>query len=183
MFSIRRLILSLRAPKGRGNLRSQIASPAFGRLAMTGFTLVEQLIVIALIVAVVGFGAIQMSHTFQSNSSEHAVKDLTSVLRFLQMKAIEEGRIYQLSISEDERSLTVKREEKGQDELMPFKSSLIQSVRFGKSLRLSLERDQNLFFYPDGFSSKNRFVITKSNQDRITLELKNRLGSVEVSGV
>lgn len=145
-----------------------------------GFSLVEQLIVIALIVAVLGFGAVRMMGTYQENSFDHAAKDITLALRFLQMKSIEDGRIYELSIRPDKKGVLVKRQIKGERELKPFKVSWIQALKVGQALRLAIEPDQNLYFYPDGSTSKNSLSIAKESGEKVILTLKNRIGSVDI---
>ena len=151
------------------------------RMTRRGFTLVEQLIVIALLVAVVGFGGIRMLQVYQQNNSEHATKDLIAVLRFLQMKSIEEGRVYELSVSENTKQIVVKRKAKDERDFKPVRSSWIQAIRVGKSLSLELDRAANILFYPDGSTSKGRLILTNETGERSIFALKNRIGTVEVS--
>ncbi len=151
------------------------------RRKRAGFTLVEQIIVIALMVVMVGFGAVRMMQVYEQNSEEHAAKSLVSVLRFLQMKSVEEGRIYELSISENQKKILVKRQKKNSKDFEPVRSAWLQAVEIGKSLTFQLERDKNLLFYPDGSASKNRLLLTKKTGERTILELKNRIGTVDVT--
>lgn len=147
-----------------------------------GFTLVEQLIVLAIIAAVLGFGGVRMMKVYRENSFDLAVKDLTTVLRFLQVKAISEGKIYELSIAESEKKVIVKREMEEEEELKVVRSSWLNAIQVGRSMKLRLEPGPSLFFYPDGSTSKSKLRITGEHGKESVLELTNRLGAIGVRG-
>ncbi len=147
-----------------------------------GFTLVEQLVVLTLIVILVGFGAVRMVETNRQNELDHATRGIETVFRFLQMKALQDGLVYQLAVSSDKRQLHIKRQNEEGRGFEPVKSSLIRSFRLGESLSLESERGGEILFYPDGSSSKNRLILLKeSGRERMLFRLKNRIGTVEVS--
>lgn len=146
----------------------------------SGFTLVEQLLVLALIAAVLAFGGVRMMKIFRSNSLELSAKNLQTVLRYLQIKSIEEGAVYELSLAENSRAITVKRQSDAGD-FIPVKSSWLKGVEVGETLTLEFERDRRLLFFPDGSCSKNRLVIREVSGERRILEMKNRIGTVETT--
>ena len=147
----------------------------------SGFTLIEQLLVMTLIVAVLGFGGLRMMQTYQQNSESHAEKNLSSVLRFLQMKAIEDGRIFELSVSQNGKGIVVKRQSKDGKNFEPLRVSWLGGFQLGRSLHLQMEHDPALFFYPDGSASKNRLALVKTTGERTLVGLKNRIGGVEIT--
>lgn len=149
----------------------------------SGFTLIEQLIVIAIIVSLLGFGAIQMTQVYKQNSVETATNNLKTVLQFLQMKSIEDGLVYELALSEDGKKIQVKREVHGKKDFELFRSSWITAVQMGHSIQLAFERSGDLFFYPDGMTSKNRLFLVKEGGARVSLALKNRIGTIEIKNV
>lgn len=146
-----------------------------------GFTLIEVLVVLTLIVAVVGFGGVRMMQMQQGNQWEHALQDLTTALRYLQLKAIEDGRIYELTINETGRGLSVGKADPSGRHFESVQSGLLRSVRLGQSLGLILERPNGLLFFPDGSTSKNRLILSKTSGERSAIEIKNRIGTVQVS--
>ena len=148
-----------------------------------GFTLVEQLIVIAIIVSLLGFGAVQMMGVYRQNSIDHAVKNLKTVLQFLQVKAIEDGLIYKLSITEDGKKIRLGRQPRGKKEFEAIHPSWVAGVRMGEGIKIQLERGGEFFFYPDGLATKSRLFVVKENGERIALTLKNRIGTIEVKNV
>ena len=145
-----------------------------------GFTLVEQLIVLLLIVTVLGFGGVRMMAVYRHNNYDTVIKDLSVLLRFLQMKAIEDNRVYEFSLN-PEKKMVVKRKVLGKDdEFELFRSSFLQGIHIGNSMTLELKRGDKLLFFPDGSTSKNQLLLAKDSGERAVLELRNRIGSVEV---
>lgn len=148
-----------------------------------GFTLVEQLVVLTLIVVLVGFGAVRMVQTNRQNELEHATRGTEAMLRFLQMKALQDGRIYQLVVQENKKQLIVKRQTEDGRGFEAVKSSLARSFKVGNALSIEGERGGEFLFFPDGSTSKNRLVIRDDANHRVLFRLKNRIGTVEVSRV
>jgi len=146
-----------------------------------GFTLVEQLVVLTLIVVLVGFGAVRMVQTNRHNELEHATRSTEAILRFLQMKALQDGRVYQLLVHENKRQLILKRQIQDRSEFETVKSSMIRSFKISEPLLIEGERGKEFLFYPDGSTSKNRLIIRDDANLRILFRLKNRIGTVEVS--
>ena len=157
------------------------ANPQRNQRFSRGFTLVEQLIVLALIVVVLGFGGIRMMEVYRQNNYDLVIKELTTALRFFQIRSIEEGRIYEISVSQDKRSLQVKRESDDSKELAPSHFSWLSGIQVGRVFTLELRRGNQLLFFPDGSTSRNQLVLAKESGERATLELKNRVGTVEVT--
>lgn len=150
---------------------------------MRGFTLVEQLVVLTLIVVMVGFGAVRMAETSRQNDIDRASRGAEAVLRFMQMKALQDGLVYQLAVHENKRQFILKRQAGDGRGFEAVRSGLIRSFRVGDSLSLDGERGREFLFYPDGSTSKNRLILRDDSNRRILLQLKNRIGSVEVSRV
>ncbi|MBI4388010.1 MAG: hypothetical protein HY582_03090 [Candidatus Omnitrophica bacterium] len=150
------------------------------RSARFGFTLIEQLIVLTLIVAILGFGGVRMMKVYRENNYDLVIKELTTVLRFVQMKAIEDGRIYEISVSENKKKFQMKRETDDGKELEPFRSSWLNGIQVGRAFTLELNRGNQLLFFPDGSTSRNSLALVKEAGERATIELKNRIGRVEV---
>ena len=146
----------------------------------SGFTLIEQLVVLMIIVAAAGFGAIRVMENYHKNSVDLLAKDLKTVIQFLQMKAIEEGVVYELTLSGDARKIIVKRQPRNEKEFKAVRSSWLAGIQTGQSIKLGFERGQNILFYPDGRSSPNRLMVAKDSGERTFLELKNRIGTIEV---
>ena len=149
---------------------------------LKGFTLIEQLIVMAIIVSLVGLSVVGVAKTYRENNIKNVTENLQTVFRFLQVKSIEEGKVYELSFSEDGKSIRVKRKVLGKEDLEVVRSSWIGSIQAGHALKFQFERSGNLQFYPDGLTSKNPLLVVKENGERVTLLMKNRIGTVEVKG-
>ncbi len=145
-----------------------------------GFTLIEQLVVLAILVSVLGFGAVRMSDVYKQNNISHLTKDLQTVLQFIQVKSMEEGALYKLSVVADGKKIQIERERSGEKEFKIVRSSWIAGIQTGKSITFQLERSDGLIFYPDGRTSKNRLYLMKENGERVSLRLKNRIGTVQI---
>lgn len=144
--------------------------------------MVEQLVVLSLIVILVGFGAVRMVQTNRQNELDHASKGIEFVFRFLQMKSIQDARVYKLVIGENKQKLMVMRQLDGSLKFEPVKSNLVRSFRVGNALSLEGERGSEFLFYPDGSSSRNRLIINnESEHQRLFFRLKNRIGTIEVT--
>lgn len=97
------------------------------------------------------------------------------------MKALQDGRIYQLAVSENKKQFIIKRQKEQGAGFETIKSSLLRSFRVGESLNLESERGGEILFYPDGSSSKNRLVLKSDSNQRVMLRLKNRIGGIDVA--
>jgi len=148
--------------------------------SLTGFTLVEQLIVLMLIVAVVGFGSVRFTATFQEHSLDHQIKNLKTVLRLIQLKAIQDQAIYRLSVSEDQKSLLVEKLKAGEEDFKPFRWELLNTAKLPHDFSFEFERGEYYLFYPDGSTSKNRAALIHGDDEHTSVWIANRIGSIEV---
>jgi len=146
-----------------------------------GFTLIELIVILVLIVSLASFGGVRMMNTYRQHSLDQMVSDIQTMIRYLQVKAIAQGVIYQLSISEDQKSFVLKRLKAGERQFEEVRLALVRRIRAGKLFTLQLQRNGQLLFYPDGSTSKNKLKILRGMESRSTIELTNRIGSIKVT--
>ena len=146
------------------------------------FTLVEMILVVSLIVIALGFGGVRFIQMYHDNEWDHSIKKLTAVLRFVQMKAVQDSRVYALSPDSTRRKFTLKRLAGGSD-FESVRSNWLSAYQMGPSLQLEIERGSEILFYPDGTSSAQSLRLHHESGKQASLRLKNRIGTVEVSDV
>ncbi len=148
-------------------------------LSLTGFTLIELIVVIALVAVIAGLATVRFMQSFEARSTDQYVKELTSYLRYVQFRAIEEGQAYRLGVAEEGKGLTTSVADssgKFAETRLPHARKLREDSR----MDIRLKKGNGVFFFPDGTVTGNAFEISDSSGRLITVTIKNRLGIFEV---
>jgi len=114
-------------------------------------------------------------------SSEYFVKELTSYVRFLQFKAIEEGRVHKLKVDQDNHMLVSLVQGDRAKDFYEIKTPF--SKRFSNLDRfvVHLNKGNDIYFFPDGSITKNKFIVMHKRRKEATIEIKNRIGALQVT--
>ena len=146
-----------------------------------GFTFVELVIVISLIVMITGLATVRFMKSYEGRSSEQLTKELTTYLRYLQFRAIEEGLVHKLESTDDDKGLVAYEQGEKWDKFSeiqtPFSKRLSQFHEFS----VDFQNGDVIYFFPDGSMTKNKLWIVRGTEREETLEIKNRIGSFNVN--
>lgn len=155
---------------------NKFRTPKFSQ-NVRGMTLIELLIVVALIVTFTGFIAVNFSPFFKSRTPEFVVKELASYMKYLQFKTIEEGKVYKLKIEEDGLAAFQQNEK---HEFSRVQDSF--SKYFGKkgNLTYSMKDGREIYFFPDGTVTQSAISVLENEQPIATLSVTNRIGNIKV---
>ena len=144
------------------------------------FTLVELVLTVALLSILTGTATAVFIQSFRERSVDYAAKEVTFFLRYVQFKAIEEGRTHKLtfdSVSGEFKSFVEQPKPAGfQEILIPFANRFKNHGPF----LFRLEQGNALYFFPDGSVTPNQLIISEENQEKASIGIKNRLGLFEV---
>ncbi len=118
-----------------------------------GFSLLELLVVMALLAAVAGLGAAVLGRALPGQELRGTARDLAADLRFTRARAIASGREQVFVLSVDERSWDAAGERGGRwsDALQVEATSARQEQPGARSAAIR--------FFPDGSASGGRFVF------------------------
>ncbi len=145
------------------------------------FTLIELIIVLAIVATLAGLATTGFVMSVQARSTDHFVKELTAYLRFIQFKAIEEGKIHKLIAEEPDGTLSVLAEDGTAGEFQPVES--LFAKRFGneKNFSVRFAQGKEIYFLPDGVVTRNKLMISDEQGERAAIEIKNRIGAFKVT--
>ena len=146
--------------------------------ALRGFTLVELIMVVVLVVMLTSLATTRFVQSYQARTADYYVKELVFFLRYVQFKSIEEGVVHKLALDSDQLRVFVK-----ENETNDFKEVSIPFLnQFEKQAQFTLEfREGNeIYFFPDGSVTPNQFMIMDGVDKKASIEIKNRLGAFQV---
>jgi prepilin-type N-terminal cleavage/methylation domain-containing protein len=145
------------------------------------FTLIELVLVVALISILAGMATIRFAQSFRERSAEHLVKELVFFLRFVQFKAIEEGKTYKLVFESDSGKLRSFVRSPKSTRFEEVSIPMIGRLQEPGHFNFELEQGSELYFFPDGSVTPNQLMILEENQEKASIGIKNRLGLFEVA--
>lgn len=147
-----------------------------------GVTLIELILVMALVVTLAGLTTVNFIRSYQSKSFNHFVNEFTSYLRYLQFKAIEEARIVKVAFDAESGLLTCYVKQKKSNEFEETKTPFSNRFQSADEFEIDIQKGDAVYFYPDGTITLNKFVITNTkNEEKATIEVRNRLGTFKVT--
>lgn len=146
-----------------------------------GVTLIELILVVALVVVFSGLVTVGFARSFEARNLDHFVKELTAYLRYLQFKAVEEGAIHKLTVNVDSGAIEIFMADRNatdfKEVITPFSGRFKRKDYFS----VRLQDGKEVYFFPDGRVTPNKFVVTGDNEKTATVEIKNRIGAFQVT--
>ena len=146
-----------------------------------GVTLIELTIVLALIVTLAGLATVSFMRSYEERNLEHVVKELVIYLRYLQFKAIEEGRVHKLKIDSEASSLVSYVQGEKYNDYEELVTPFARRFKKIDHFLVHLNEGSEIYFFPDGLLTTNELSITAENERGATIEIKNRLGAFQVT--
>jgi len=168
--------------------------PGKGDAGRTGFTLVELMLVIAIVVLMGGMGAGMYAGTYKRMLVEKASRQFLLMARYARIAAIEHQQLYELEIDVDKGfllSTTQRSETTGQTEKIGVKNSYCRPVEFegdvtfedtmitplsGESVREG-EEEQRIAFLPNG-TAQSAVVQIGDGKTHYTIAIAASTGRV-----
>ncbi|MFA5059229.1 MAG: GspH/FimT family pseudopilin [Candidatus Omnitrophota bacterium] len=155
------------------------------RKTSLGFTLVEILLVVALIAILAGLSLPRFSKTYAHFQLQTTAGQITDLMRYAQGRAITKKRTLKLEfdpsykkyrLSEEKRSPWQDDEEVQEFEEIPG--------RFGREFlvaeNISVEyEDPDIRFYPDGKIDPARIYVCEKNENCLTVSTQEQYGHVQ----
>ena len=112
---------------------------------------------------------------------EDVVKELVIYLRYLQFKAIEEGRVHKLKIDSEASSLVSYVQGEKYNDYEELVTPFARRFKKIDHFLVHLNEGSEIYFFPDGLLTTNELSITAENERGATIEIKNRLGAFQVT--
>lgn len=145
-----------------------------------GFTIVELIVVLTIVAALAGLATTAFITSFQARNTDHFVKELSAYLRFIQSKAIEEGKTHKL-ITEEPGTLSVLIQDEAESNFHPLSNLISRRFEHEKNFTVHLSQGNEIYFFPDGVMTRGKLMISDVKGERATIEIKNRIGSFKVT--
>ena len=140
------------------------------------FTLLELLIVLVLIVAVSGLTFPNLKSYYHESVTNQAVRRITDLIEYARYESVMQRKTLRLSVSDSNTVQLFVLDEK----FVPHLSRFGKAYSFPDHLSLSSLSEQNIFFYPDGNTSKVHITLDKKEGGYIEISTKALFGAVQV---
>jgi prepilin-type N-terminal cleavage/methylation domain-containing protein len=148
----------------------------------SGFTLVELLLVLVLLVVAASFALPNFSRSYQDLLTQRVVEDLVYSMRYAQSRAVVQEQFVCLTLADDQRSywleeLTSVDRETGQEFSTPLPGSWGRLKKIPEQIRI--ENLERIHFYPDGTIEKAAFSVCREQRCQ-TISTREQRGRVVV---
>lgn len=144
-----------------------------------GVTLIELVIVVSLIAVFAALVTSGFANFYRGRNPELFVKDFSGYVRYLQFKAVEDGKIYRIA-ADDENGLRLSSFGQGDREFVPAADPMAKRFTAKGNFSIRTERGRDIDFFPDGTVTRSRIEIFEGEKKIADLTLKNRLGTLQV---
>lgn len=160
--------------------------------SLKAFTLIEILTVV-IIIGIVLAAALPLSiRSFRNLQLIDTARSMTSLMRYVQNKAILEGRTYRIGFDLAGSSYAVSVQTNGNfEDFEKVKTSLLSKKNLGHNLKIEylaikkedfLDEDKSsLYFYPDGSMDEAQLVLSNTQDEKIIIEtsLSGKINVIE----
>ena len=146
----------------------------------SAFTIVELIVVLTIVATLAGLATTAFITSFEARSTDHFVKELTAYLRFVQSKAIEEGKTHKLVTEEPNGALSVLVQDEAASEFHPLDNLFSKRFENEKRFSVHLAQGNEIYFFPDGMITRNKLMVSDEKGEHATIEIKNRVGAFKV---
>jgi prepilin-type N-terminal cleavage/methylation domain-containing protein len=145
-----------------------------------GMSLIEVVIVASLIAIWAGLATAYFANQFRDRSEEHMIKDLKAGIRYLQFKAIEEGKTYQLKVSGSEAGIESYVQDPWDGTFKRVSHPFLARFEEQGQFRVKFQDGNDMYFFPNGVVTKNHLNVSDGDEKVATIEIQNRIGSMQV---
>jgi prepilin-type N-terminal cleavage/methylation domain-containing protein len=138
-----------------------------------GFTLIELLLVLTLIGVFVGLVVPRIGVMFFDYEFHAAVERVEKVVRFAQQEAVNSDMYYRLTIDRTENTIQLfQKVPEAYDDYSAIPGTLGEVFALPESCELLTVRAEDIYFYPDGSTSRTQFSIRYKDQERVVFSFK-----------
>ena len=147
------------------------------------FTLIELLIVTAIVLTLVSFSMPLFRRTFTDLELKETISDISKFILFAQQQAIINGAIYKIDFDFEKKEYRLLTFAGGNEQGGQFEGA---GGRFGRVFNLPKSIDiegqaNEVLFYPDGHSDKIELKLTSKNNKAVKIITTGVLGNVDVT--
>ena len=150
------------------------------KLKKTGFTLIELLLVIVILAVILAVFLPLSTKSFRSLQLLDSTRNIISLMKYLQNKAILERETYSLDFDTAISCYSVSVKRNGHfEEFKEIKTSLLSKKSLGPSLKIELlvvkqknfldKEKSSICFYPDGSIDASELILVNSLGEKIAI--------------
>ncbi|MFH1848372.1 MAG: prepilin-type N-terminal cleavage/methylation domain-containing protein [Candidatus Omnitrophota bacterium] len=159
-----------------------------GKLKNKGFSLVELLLVAAILAALVGISIPNFKKTYERLKLRNTADNISRFINFAQQRAILEENIFKVMFDYDAKSYwLMEASQPGQKDVLGGGTVEFTRAggRLGKKMRipqdLSMDGDkEEVIFYPDGNSGRARVELSNQKGAAIIITSTGIMGNVDI---
>ena len=174
-----------RTPLGNDTFSFAVISPKTSHASenIKSFTLLEILLVVVILGIVVGFAVPNFQNTFNRFQLSETAKDIASLMRYAQGRAIMKGKKQQLEFDSEHSRYWLTEQVKDEEQ----DSAIYETIkgRYGRVFGIPKEikvdaENPHIRFYPDGKIDKARIFVHDGSEHYYTISTKEQTGYVQI---
>ena len=152
---------------------------------LTGFTLIEILLVLLLFGVFAGLAIPQFGPTYSRLQLKETAEDLVYLMRYAQSRAIVRQKKCGLQFDSQMTSYWLIEDRSDPEESLSIESFERMAGRFGRIYhvpeKITIEADETLIrFYPDGTMDKVNIYVSNNREEVFTISTFQKTGQVQI---
>jgi len=146
---------------------------------LSGFTLIELMLVTVIILALVSLSTPLFKRTFEDIKLETSAREMASVINFLHERAVFERTPYRLEIDTENSSYQALKKGEEENRFEALKERWGRVFKVPSGIEIESETD-TIDFLPNGIATSALINLTNRDEKTKTISLKANTGSVSV---
>lgn len=146
---------------------------------LTGFTLLELMLVAVIILALVTISIPLFKRTYEDLRLTSSAKEIAAIMQFCRERAVFERRTFVLNIDTDKMSYQIFTEDEDKKEPLPLKSRWGRIFRIPDGIDVEVD-EERIDFLPDGSTTPALIYLTNKEGKAFTISIEQGTGLVSV---